>query len=162
MNDYLLPLSIVMGLLSYSLIAQWYVMSRLSVLPRSDALTPMLLLHSFRYIGLAFLIPGVTAEFLDSRFATPAAYGDLLAAVLALMAIMALRLRWPVATALFWIFNIEGSLDLLNAVFQGFRHVPGGHFRATFFIPAMIVPALLVTHVMIFVLLLRRESISVP
>lgn len=73
MNDYLLPLSIVMGLLSYSLIAQWYVMPRLSVLPRSDALTPMLLLHSFRYIGLAFLIPGVTAEFLDSRFATPAA-----------------------------------------------------------------------------------------
>lgn len=85
-----------------------------------------------------------------------------MAAVLALMAIMALRLRWPVATALFWIFNIEGSLDLLNAVFQGYRHIPGGHFGATFFIPAMIVPALLVTHVMIFVLLLRRESISVP
>ena len=156
MIGYILPLSIVFGLLSYSLIAKWYVMPHLAALPRADALTPLLLLHSFRYIGMAFLISGVTSEVLNARFATPAAYGDLLAAILALIAIMALRLRWAMALPLVWIFNIEGSLDLLNAVYQGFSHVPGGHFGVTYFIPTMIVPALLVTHVMIFVLLLRR------
>ncbi len=112
----ILPLSIVLGLLSYSLIAKWHVMPQLVGMPRANALTPHLLLHSFRYIGLAFLIPGVTSEILDSRFAIPAAYGDLLAALLALVAIMALRLRWAMAIPLVWVFNIEGSLDLLNAV----------------------------------------------
>ena len=153
----ILPLSIVLGLLSYSLIAKWHVMPQLVGMPRANALTPHLLLHSFRYIGLAFLIPGVTSEILDSRFAIPAGYGDLLAALLALIAIMALRLRWAMAIPLVWVFNIEGSLDLLNAVYQGFRHVPDGQFGATYFIPAMIVPALLVTHVMIFILLWRHE-----
>ena len=102
---------------------------------------------------MAFLIPGVTSEVLDSRFANPAAYGDLLAAVLALIAIMALRRRWGMAIPLVWIFNIEGSLDLLNALFQGFRHTPAGHLGATYFIPAVVVPALLVTHFMVFRLL---------
>ena len=152
----IIPLSIIMGLLSYSFIARWYVMPQLAGMPRADALTPLLLLHSFRYIGMAFLIPGVTSEVLDSRFAIPAAYGDLLAALLALVAITALRLRWAMAIPLVWIFNVEGSLDLLNAVYQGFRHIPGGHFGATYFIPVMIVPALLVTHAVIFILLLRR------
>jgi len=157
MIGYILPLSIVFGLLSYSLIAKWYVMPHLAALPRADALTPLLLLHSFRYIGMAFLISGVTSEVLNARFATPAAYGDLLAAILALIAIMALSLRWAMAIPLVWIFNIEGFLDLINAVYQGFSHVPGGHFGATYFIPAMIVPALLVTHMMIFILLSRRQ-----
>jgi hypothetical protein len=61
------------------------------------------------------------------------------------------------AIPLVWVFNIEGSLDLLNAVYQGFRRVPDGHFGATYFIPVMIVPALLVTHVMIFTLLWRHD-----
>ena len=119
---------------------------------------PLLVFHSFRHIGLAFLIPGVTAEALDPRFANPAAYGDLLAAVLALAAIFALRFRAPLAIPLVWIFNIEGSVDLLNALFQGFRYTPDGHLGATYFIPAVIVPALLVTHVMVFVLLLRSDA----
>ncbi len=126
--------------------------------PRSEALIPLLLLHSSRYIGMAFLIPGVTSEVLDARFATPAAYGDLLAGILALIAIMALRLQWRIAIPLVWIFNLEGSLDLLNALFQGVRYVPNGHFGATYFIPAIIVPALLVTHFIIFVLLMRGAS----
>jgi hypothetical protein len=133
-------------------------MPALVAMPRAEALIPFLLLHSFRHIGMAFLIPGVTAEVLDARFANPAAYGDLLAAVLALIAITALCLRWTVAIPLVWIFNIEGSLDLLNALFQGFRHTPNGHLGATYFIPAVIVPALLVTHFMVFKLLLRPET----
>jgi hypothetical protein len=157
-TDLFLQLSIVLSLLSFSLIAKWYVMPALSSTTRAEALTPLLLLHSTRHIGLAFLVVGVTSAALDPRFAYPAAYGDLLATLLALAALLALRLRWAIAMPLVWLFNVEGSLDLLNALFQGFRYVPNGQFGATYFIPAVVVPVLLVTHFLIFVLLLRREN----
>lgn len=161
MLNLVLPLSVVFGLLSYSLIAKWYVMPALGAMPRAQALTPLLLLHSFRYVGLAFLIPGVTSEVLDPGIAQQAAYGDLLAAVLALIAIMALRLRWAVAIPLVWIFNIAGALDLLSALFQALRQLPDSRLGATYFIVVVLVPALLVTHFMIFVLLLRRDGSEV-
>ena len=156
-RDLFLPLSIVMGLVAYVLIAKWYVMPTLRALPRQRALLPLLLFHSFRFIGLAFLIPGVTAQALDPRFANTAAYGDLLAAVLALLAIVALRREWRVAIPLVWIFNVEGALDLLNAVAQGLRYTEDGMLGATYFIPAVVVPALLVSHVMVLVILWRDE-----
>ena len=158
LTDLFLPLSIVLGLLCYSLIAKCYLMPWLSRQSRKDALTPLLLLHGFRYIGLAFLIHGVTAEVLDPRFANPAAYGDLLAAFLALLALCTLRLNASVAIPLVWVFNIVGFLDLLNALFQGFRHNAAGHLGSTYFIPAVIVPLLLVTHIIIFKLLLTQPS----
>jgi hypothetical protein len=110
---------------------------------------------------MAFLIPGVTFTTLDPRFANPAAYGDLLAAVLALLAIIALRLSWKAAIPLVWLFNIEGTLDLLNALYQGLRHTENGHLGATYFIPAVAVPLLLVTHYIIFILLLRKPAGSI-
>lgn len=158
MADVVLPLSIVMSTVSFTLIAVWYVMPVLRALPRATALIPLLLFHSFRHVGMAFLVPGVTAEALDPRFANPAAYGDLLAAALALAAILALRSKFAFAIPLVWIFNIEGVADLLNALYRGFRYTPDGHLGATYFIPAIIVPALLVTHVMVFVLLLRPDA----
>jgi hypothetical protein len=157
MAELILPLTIAMSILSFTLIGTWYVWPALRPLPRAKALLPLLFLHSFRQIGLAFLITGVTAESLDPRFANPAAYGDLLAAVLALLAIAALRLRWPFAMLLVWIFNVAGFLDLLNALLQGLRLVPIGHLGATYFIPAFIVPALLASHVMVFMILLRTD-----
>ena len=66
-RDLILPLSIVMALTTYSLIARWYLMPWLLRRPRAVALTPILLLHSFRFVGLAFLIPGVTSQPLDPR-----------------------------------------------------------------------------------------------
>ena len=156
--ELMLPLSIAMGLVSYTLIAKWYLMPWLASFSRREALIRLVLVHTFRYLGLAFLIPGVTAEHLDARFADPAAYGDLLAAVLALLAIISLRLGWGVGIPLVWIFNLVGFLDLLNALFQGVRFIPNGHFGSTYFIPAVVVPALLVTHVAIFVLLVRRGA----
>jgi len=156
--DLILPLSIVMGLIAYGLIAKWYVMPALLTLPRAKALVPLLLLHCFRFIGLAFLIPGVTSQPLDSRFSNPAAYGDLLAALLAFLALLALRRKWRTASALVWVFNIEGLLDLLNAVTQGLRYTEDGALGSTYFIPAIVVPALLVTHVMVFIILLKGES----
>lgn len=158
LSELIVPLSLTLSLVSYSLIAKWYVVPWLNARSRNEALTPLLLLHSFRHIGLAFLIVGVTAQPLDPRFSSPAAYGDLLTAVLALIALAAVRGGWSAAMPLVWIFNVVGLVDLANALFQGFRYIPNGHFGATYFIPAVIVPALLVTHVLVFQLLLRREG----
>jgi len=152
---YILPISMIMGAISYSLIAKWYVMPWARQRSLTKALTPLLLLHSFRFIGMAFLIEGVTAQALDPRFADPAAYGDLLAAVLALLALAALHSNWKAAVPLVWIFNIGGTIDLLNAVTKGIIYNSDGDMGATYFIPAVIVPALLVTHVMIFQLLIK-------
>ncbi len=157
-TDLILPLSMIMGLVAYGLIAKWYVMPVLRAVPRETALVPLLLPHSFRFVGLAFLIPGVTSQPLDPRFANPAAYGDLLAALLAFLGVLALRRRWPTAILLVWVFNVEGTLDLLNAVAQGLRYTEDGALGATFFIPMIVVPALLVIHVMVFIILLRGES----
>ncbi len=155
-RELIMPVSLFFGLVAFGLAAQWYVMPWLKSVSRKRALTPLLLLHSFRYVGLAFLIPGVTAQALDAGFANPAAYGDLLAAVLALVALIAVRLEWFVATPPLWVFNIEGTLDLLNALFQGVQRVRVGDLGATYFIPTVAVPALLVTHFMMFVVLVRQ------
>ena len=158
LNEFFLPISMVMGLLVFGFAAKWYLAPVLVQVDLKTALTPLLLLHGTRYIGLAFQIPGVTAEPLDARFADPAAYGDLLAAVLALLALLALRLEWQAAIPLVWAFGVEGTLDLFNAVFQGFRYTQDGQMGATIFIPAVIVPLLLVTHAIVFWLLLRRQA----
>jgi hypothetical protein len=155
-----LPLSMVLSLVSFSLIGRWYVMPLLVSIPRVEALTPLLLLHSFRHIGMAFLLPGVTANALDARFALPAAYGDLLAAALAFGALTALRRRWSLGIPLVRIFNTVGTVDLLNAFGQGFQHVMVEDLGAMYFVPAIVVPALLVTHYMIYRLLLRPQQQS--
>jgi hypothetical protein len=103
-----------------------------------------------------FLVPGVTSEVLDTRFAHPAVYGDLAAAMFAFVAIWALRTRLKSALAFVWVFNIWGLVDLINAVGRGIMYVPDGHFGAAYWIPATIVPLLLVSHIYLFILLLKR------
>lgn len=158
MIDLLLPASIVIGLLTWSLVAKWYLLPWTRSQSLEAALTPLLLLNALRYVGLAFLIPGVTAEPLDPRFAVPAAWGDLAAALLALVALLAIRRRWWAAGMLVWSFNIFGALDLLNAVAQGLRYTIDGHLGATYFIPAIFVPMLLVAHVVIALVQIRHAS----
>src|SRR5262249_12203987 len=114
-------------------------------------------LHSFRFIGLAFLVPGVVAPELSVAFARPAAYGDLIAAVLALLALACLRSRWGMP--LVWVFNLWGTADLLYAFYQGnaVGFAPG-QLGAAYFIPTVIVPLLLITHGLVFRLLLRGRG----
>jgi hypothetical protein len=104
---YIIPASFTISFFAYILIAVWYLMPALRKLPRNESLIPILFLHSFRYIGLAFLIYGVTSEVLDPRFANPAAYGDLVASILAIISIVALKSGWKLAIPLVWLFNIE-------------------------------------------------------
>jgi len=149
-------LQFVLGLLLYGLIARWYVAPRLAIPPLPAALTPLLFLHASRFLGMVFLVPSVTGGPLPPEFAVAAAYGDLLAALLAFASIAALRIGWTMAIALIWVFNLVGSLDLINALFQGLRH--DVQLGAAYYIPTVAVPALLVTHTMIFAMLLTRRA----
>ena len=146
-------LQFLLSLVVWSLIAKWLLTPWLDHKPRQQALFWLTLPHAFRHIGMVFLVPGVVAHPLPGAFATPAAYGDLVTGVLALVALFALRIGWGGAPALVWLFNIVGSVDLLNAL----RHVNvAPNFGAAWYIPTFLVPLLLVTHFMIFTRLLRR------
>lgn len=154
--DLILPVSMTLAVVTWTLILAWYVHPVLRHRGFAEAMQPLILLHCFRYIGLMFLIPGVTAEPLDTRFAAPAAYGDLIAAVLAFAALAALRASRPVALTVVGVFNVWGLLDLLNAVVRGIAYTPDGALGAAFWIPALFVPPLLVSHGYIFWRLLHE------
>ena len=155
-NQIWFPLNAVASLISFSLIAAWYGIPYLRTLSRAAALIPLLLIHTFRTFGLTFLVPQVLGGSLPAAFAVPAAFGDLLAAILAFFSLLALRRRWPFALLLVWIFNLEGSFDLLTATFQGVRlQFPDYQVGPLWFIPTLYVPLLLVSHALIFWLLLR-------
>jgi hypothetical protein len=149
-------LQVLLSFVLYTLVARWYVSPRLGALPVDRALQPLLVLHATRHMGLVFLVPTVVGGVLPAAFATSGAYGDLLAGVLALGALVALRARAGVARPLTWLFNIVGLGDLVNAFYQGLSH--DVQLGAAYYIPTFIVPALVVTHVMIFRLLLRHSS----
>ena len=154
----IIVLSLTLGFVVWWLISRWYVMPVLAARPRAEALVPLVLPHGFRYIGLSFLVPGVVAADLPQVFALPAAYGDLVAATLALLAVAALRLRWPLAMPLVWVFNVEGTLDFLVVVFLGLQHIHPGQLGGVYLIPALFVPFFFVTHLRIFQLLVRKEQ----
>ena len=142
-----------LSLVVWGLIAKWLLAPWLEKKSPHNALFWLTLPHAFRYMGMVFLVPGVVAQPLPAAFAIPAAYGDLVTGVLALLALIALRTGWVGAVVLVWLFNIVGTVDLLNAL----RHVDvAPAFGAAWYIPTFLVPVLLVTHFMIFVRLLRR------
>ena len=110
--------SVAFGLIGWSIVTAQYLWPALRGQTRADALRPLLMLHGFRFVGLSFLVTGVvSSEDLSADWARPAAYGDLIAAVLALLALAALPSRLGIALA--WIFNVWGLADLLYAFYQG-------------------------------------------
>jgi len=158
----LFGISVLFSFLAWGAVARLYLWPFLRSQTRVGALRPILILHSFRFVGLAFLVPGVVSPDLPLAFALPAAYGDLAAAVLALLALA--TLRKGVGTILVWAFNLLGTADLLYAFYNGSRTIVGlnpGLQGAAYFLPTVGVPLLLVTHVLVFRLLLRREVGSV-
>lgn len=151
--------TVAFGFLAWGVFAAQYIWPALSKRERADALRPILVLHGFRYIGLAVLIPGVVSPQLSATlFARGLAYGDVAAATLSLIALAALRTKF--AAPLIWLFNIFGAADLLNAFYQGGRislaNAPGV-LGAAYFIPILAVPLLLITHVLVFRVLMRKE-----
>ena len=124
--------------------------------PRAVTLRPILLLHSFRFVGLAFLVPGVVSPDLPDSFARPAAYGDLTTAILALLGVA--TLKRPIGMIVVWVFNVVGTTDLIYAFYQGGRtglDLSPGLQGAAYFMPTVLVPLLIVTHVIVFRILLK-------
>lgn len=149
-------LSVVMSLLS-SAVAAVLLYPRLETVGLAQALIWLVMPHMFlRFIGLSFLLPGVVSPLLPREWAAPAAYGDLVAGVLAIIATTALAAGAIWATTAVWAFNIFGAGDLLYAFYKGARvRLDPGALGAAFYIVTAIVPPLLATHALVFVLLIR-------
>jgi hypothetical protein len=145
-------IDIVMSFVSSLVIAKLFVWRWLRTMNRNDALIRLVAPHMFfRFIGLSFLVPGVVSSRLPVAFAIPAAWGDFVAGILAIVATIALYKRAAWAIAVVWLFNIEGAADLLFAFLQGARvQLEPGALGATFFIVTAVVPPLLVTHALVF------------
>ncbi len=152
-----LMISMPLALLTWGFLARWCLLPWLQRVTPEIGLRPLILVHGFRYIGLMFLIPGVTHEVLDPRFAEPAAYGDLAAAVLAFVALASLKWSPSVWRPTVWVFNVFGLIDLLYAVTQGLRFTANGALGAAFWIPMILVPMLLVSHAFIAVVMLNGK-----
>lgn len=151
--------SIAFALIAWGIVAKHYIWPKLRLLRQPDALRPVLILHSFRFFGLAFLVPGVVSSELPSAFAHAAAYGDIIAAVLALLSLASLSR--PAGVVIAWIFNLWGSADILNAFYQAANAglVPG-QLGVTYVLPTLVVPLLLITHVLAFRILLQHQGES--
>ena len=146
----------------YALIAWWYVAPRLSRLPREVALVPLVWVHAFRVVGGTILAPGAVDAAVPVDFRTMIGYGDMATALLALLALIALRRRLPGAIALVWLCLAVGLLDTVNAIVQSMRYSVFNYgLGVNWVIVTMYVPALLVSSVLIFIHLRRPGSSTV-
>ena len=151
--------SIVFSFIAWGVVTARYIWPELRLRPTAEALRPLLILHSFRFIGLAFLVPGVVSTDLPAAFAQGAAYGDTIAAALALVSLLLLPRGAGIAMA--WIFNVWGSADIVNAFYQGNASgLLAGQLGAAFFLPTFVVPLLLITHGLAFRILLQPNHES--
>ena len=154
---------LIFGYIAWLLCFGAYIWPRLKTADRIDAQRAIATLHSFRFFGLVFIVPGVTGAHLPTEFATFDAYGDFATGVLAMLALLTVRIRplfWPLVVA----FNLVGTGDLVidyyHAVTSGLPAM-AGEFGSTYWIPILYVPLLMITHVTAFYLLLRPQGEAV-
>lgn len=152
----ILTINLVMSTFVFWVAARLYLLPRLEECEPRTVLLPILLLHSSRHLGLMFLAPGAVYAGIPEQFTYPAALGDFLTAVLALIAIPAVAARARSAKLLVWVFNIVGTLDLAAAITLATLYEAAPLMGPAYWIPAFWVPALLVTHYITFLLLRRR------
>jgi hypothetical protein len=155
----LFQVHLVLGYVAWLLCFGVYVWPKLIAMNRFDAHRAIATLHSFRFFGLVFILPGVVGPALPTGFATFAAYGDFAAGLLALLALVSVRVR-----PAFWLFivafNAVGLIDIVldyyHAIQSGLPAV-AGQLAAIYWIPILYVPLLVITHIAAFYLLLQRE-----
>ena len=151
----LFGIQFTLSLVAYALIAFWYVVPRLSKLPREAALVPLLWVHAFRIVGGTILAPSSVDAGVPMEFRTMIGYGDLATAFLALLALIALHTRFRGAIALVWLCIIVGMLDTVNAIIQSVRDSVFTYpLGINWVIVSIYVPALLVSSLLIFMQLL--------
>lgn len=155
---------LALGYVPWLLVCSAYVWPRLRTMDQIAAQRAIAALHSFRFFGLAFLVPGVVSPDLPAGFAAFAAYGDLATGLLAMGALMAVRIR-----PLFWLlvvaFNTVGAADILIDYVHGVQlglAERAGELGATYAIPVLYVPLLMITHVTALVLMLRSRRVAAP
>ena len=148
-------INVAMSLIASGIAARLLVWPRLQTIERSRALITLVAPQMFlRFIGLSFLVPGVVSPSLPAAFAVPAAYGDFVAGVLAMVATVALVSQASLARSAVWRFNVWGAADLIFAFYHGQRvQLDPGSLGAAYFIVTAAVPVLLVMHFLIFALL---------
>jgi hypothetical protein len=155
---------LVLGYVAWLLCFRVYILPVLKRMDRIEAHRAIATLHSFRFFGLVFLLPGVIGPNLPTGFATFAAYGDFATGILALLALLTVRTRalfWPLVFA----FNLAGMIDIFVDYSHGIRLGLGamaGQLGAAYAIPILYVPLLMITHVVAFYLLLRPQSHVAP
>jgi hypothetical protein len=156
-SEPLFEIHLVLGYVAWLLCFGAYVWPRLKSLDRAEAQRAIATLHSFRFFGLVFILPGVVGPHLPVSFATFAAYGDFATGVLAMMALLTVRIR-PLFWSLVVAFNVVGAADILldyyHAVQVGLPAL-AGELGATYAIPIIYVPLLMITHLVAFYFLAR-------
>jgi hypothetical protein len=159
---WLLNLQFTCTLVAFALIAIWWIVPALARLPKESALVPLLMVHVFRYAPMALFAPGQVATGLPASTVQTIAYGDLISAMVALAAAIALKLRSPAGLPLAWLFTLVGLADvavaLAAAIGAGVYEFALGF---NWYIVTFYVPVLCVTHVMIVWLLLRKPTATV-
>jgi hypothetical protein len=158
--ELIFQIHLVLGYVPWLLCFGVYVWPRLKSMDSVEAQCAIATLHSFRFFGLVFIIPGVVGPNLPPDFATFAAYVDFATGVLAMLALLTVRTR-----PLFWLFvvafNVVGAADIIVDYYHGNQvGLPAlaGELGATYVIPIIYVPLLMITHVVAFYLLLRPQS----
>ena len=153
---------LVLGYVPWLLFLGAYILPKLKAMDSIEAHRAIATLHSFRFFGLVFIVPGVVGPNLPAGFATFAAYGDFATGVLAMLALMTIGIR-----PLFWLFvaafNIVGAVDIIVDYYHGNQvglAAIAGELGATYMIPMIYVPILMITHVVAFYLLLRSWPAS--
>ncbi|HKX08721.1 MAG TPA: hypothetical protein VJN67_11030 [Stellaceae bacterium] len=148
-----------LGYVPWLLFLSAYLWPKLRSMDSIEAHRVIATLHSFRFFGLVFLVPGVIGPNLPAGFATFAAYGDFATGVLAMLALITVRLRsvfWPLVVA----FNVVGAVDIIVDYYHGTElglAAVAGELGATYVIPIIYVPLLMITHVVAFYLLARPQ-----
>lgn len=160
----LFQLHLVLGYVAWLLCFNVYFWPRLKSMDPFDAQRVIATLHSFRFFGLVFILPGVVSPQLPASFAVFAAYGDFATGILALLALLTARVR-----SIFWLFvaafNVVGATDLVLDYYHAIQVGLPAHAEAlgaTYAIPVIYVPLLMITHVAAFYLLLRPQPRRVP
>jgi hypothetical protein len=136
-----------------------YILPWLKSMERIEAHRVIATLHSFRFFGLVFLVPGVTGPHMPASFAAFAAYADFATGLLAMLALLTVRIR-----PLFWTFvaafNLVGAADILTDYYHAIQlnlAAIAGEFGATYAIPIIYVPILMITHVLALYWLMRPQ-----
>jgi hypothetical protein len=156
----LFGLHLVLGYAAWLLCFGAYILPRLRLMDPADAHRAIATLHSFRFFGLVFILPGVVGAHLPTSFAPFAAYGDLATGLLAMGALLTVRIR-----PIFWLFvvafNLVGTVDLLVDYYHAIRvGLPAiaGQLGSAYAIPILYVPLLMITHMVAFYWLVRPQA----